>query len=251
VSPVSDEAVEAALRELYVTVEGSSLRREERKKIPELASLLTVLGRLKREPLLVDAAAGRGYVGLMAAKLLGVRRVVTIERDPKRAALVRSLAAAIPGADFDVREGEVGDRSLWPASPDVVVGLHACGPASDAVLEAAVETRAQWLLLVPCCYADAVPFAPRARALADEVGIPRQAGVRRRFVESVIDSQRTLRLEAAGYKVSVLAFVSPTVTPHNLLWRARRVGPSRRADEAREKLARLSVWGSAAWRTVR
>jgi len=237
--PLSHEAVEAALRELYVTAEGSPLRPEERKKVPEVASMLTVLRRLKKDPLLVDAAAGRGYVGLLAAKLLGVRRVVTLERDPERVALVRRLARGIPEADFDVREGGVEDRPLWPASPDVVAALHACGPASDAVLEAAIAQRAKWLLLVPCCYADTVPFAARARALADEVGVPRQSGVRRRFVESVIDSQRTLRLEAAGYEVKVSAFVSPTITPHNLLWRARRIGPTRWSTAAREKLARL------------
>lgn len=236
---VTAAEVEDALRELYVTREGSRLRPEEVKKVPEVAALLSQLAAVKKDPALVDAAAGRGYVGLLAARLLGVRRVTTLERDPARAVLVRALAGRVPGVDFEVRQGGVEDPDIWPADPDVVVALHACGPASDAVLDMAARRRARWLLLVPCCYADAVPFAARARALADELGLPRQAGVRRRFVESVIDAERTLRLEAAGYEVSVAPFVSPSVTPHNLLWKARRVGPGRRARQAREKLARL------------
>jgi hypothetical protein len=49
----------------------------------------------------------------------------------------------------------------------------------------------------------------------------------------VIDAERTWRLEAAGYETEVVEFVAPTVTPHNLLWRARLVGESRRMTTAR------------------
>jgi hypothetical protein len=242
----SEAAVEAALRALYLTKPDSRLRPEEVKKIPEVSAFLGALARVKRDPVLVDAAAGRAYLGLLAARLLGVRRVTILERDPRRVAVARALAARQEGAQIEVRQGDVADRSIWPEAPEVVAALHACGPASDAVLDAAVAARARWLLLVPCCYADAVPFAAPARALADDLGLPRQAGVRRRFVESLIDAERTLRLEAAGYQVTVSAFVSPRVTPHNLLWTARRVGPGRRADEAAERLARLHQSGSQA-----
>ncbi len=95
------------------------------------------------------------------------------------------------------------------------------------------------VLAVPCCYADAIGFAPTARAWADHLGVAAQAPVRRRFVESLIDTERTLRLEAGGYRVSVQAFVPPTVTPHNLVWKAHRAGAGRQADEAQQCWARL------------
>ncbi len=240
---VTAAEVEAALRDLYVPAPGSRLRPEERKKIPEIAALLSELAAVKKRPRLIDAAAGRGYVGLLAARLLGVREVLCLERDPARAALLRALAARVPEAAIAVRQGGVEDPASWPADPDVVVALHACGPATDAVIDMAAARRARWLLLVPCCYADAVPAAGRARALAERLGLPPQAGVRRRFVESVIDAERTLRLEAAGYEVRIIPFVPPSVSPHNLLWRARRVGPSRRSRGARERLERLRTFG--------
>ena len=83
------------------------------------------------------------------------------------------------------------------------------------------------------------PFSPLAEAHAERIGVPRHAEVRRRFVMSLIDAERTLRLEAAGWETTVAALVPPTVTPHNLLWRARRMREPQRMREAAAHLARL------------
>lgn len=237
---LSEANVEEALRALYVTGGDSSLRPEEVKKIPQLAGILPVLARTRPDPLLVDAAAGRAPVGLMAARLLGWSKVVVIEREPGRADAARRAAARVPGIDVDVREGAVADAAVWPQAAEVVVALHACGPAFDDVVDQAIAKNVPWVLAVPCCYANAVAFSDVARAWADDLGVAAQAPVRRRFVESLIDTERTLRLEAAGYRVSVQAFVPPAVTPHNLLWRAHRVGPGRRSAEAKERWERLA-----------
>lgn len=231
--------VEEALRAFYVTQVDSTLRREELKKIPELAGILPVLARTRQDPLLVDAAAGRAPVGLMAARLLGWSRVVVIEREPGRAASARRASARLPELQIEVREGDVGDAEVWPQGTEVVVALHACGPAFDAVVDQAMARNVPWVVAVPCCYSDAVGFADVARAWADHLGVAAQASVRRRFVESLIDTERTLRLESGGYRVSVEAFVPPTVTPHNLVWKAHRAGPGRHATEAAERWARL------------
>jgi len=237
---LTEPNVEEALRALYVTKPDSSLRPEEVKKIPQLAGILPVLARTGRDPLLVDAAAGRAPVGLMAARLLEWSRIVVVERDPSRAASARRAAARVPSIQVEVREGDVADEAVWPAGAEVVVALHACGPAFDEVVDQAMARRVPWVLAVPCCYSDAIGFSAVARAWADHLGVAAQAPVRRRFVESLIDTERTLRLEAGGYRVSVQAFVSPAVTPHNLVWRAQRVGPSRRSAEAEERWERLA-----------
>lgn len=235
-----DEAsIEDALRAFYVTKAGSSLRPEEAKKIPQLAGLLPVLARTGADPLVVDAAAGRAPVGLIAARLLEWSRVVVIEREADRADSARQAAARVPGLEVEVREGDVADEAVWPTGAEVVVALHACGSAFDGIVDRAIAKKVPWILAVPCCYANAVDFSDLARAWADDLGVATQAPVRRRFIESLIDTERTLRLEAAGYRVSVQAFVPPVVTPHNLLWRAHRVGPSRRSTEAKERWERL------------
>jgi hypothetical protein len=63
--------------------------------------------------------------------------------------------------------------------------------------------------------------------------------VGRRVAAGLIDAERTLRLEAAGYDTEVVEFCAPTITPHNLLWRGRRgLDEVRRAEAAgrRERL---------------
>ena len=62
---------------------------------------------------------------------------------------------------------------------------------------------------------------------------------RRRFVQAMVDAERTLMLETAGYETAVVSFVPPTVTPHHLLWRARRVCEPGRMADAERRLLRL------------
>jgi len=120
-----------------------------------------------------------------------------------------------------------------------VAALHACGPAADTIIDPAVSVRARELLLVPCCTSRGVEAAVRAEAQAAPQGIPRHAAVRRRYIQAMVDAERTWRLEAAGYETEVVELVGATVTPHNLLWRARRVGEPTRMEAAGQALARL------------
>lgn len=243
--------VEQWLDRLYIAAEGAGLRDEDRRKAREVAAMLDEVERAagrfsRRSPLvLVDAAAGKSYVGLLAAKLvlepMGVQAtVVTIERDAARAALARAaverLDTPIP---IECRAADVADAGVWPAEPSIVTALHACGPAADAIIDCAVSVRARELLLVPCCTSRSVEAAVGAEAAAARFGIPRHAPVRRRFIQSIVDAERTWRLEAAGYETEVVELVGATVTPHNLLWRARRVGEPTRMAAAREALERL------------
>ncbi len=243
--------VERWLEILYVGVEGATLRAEDRRKAVEVAALLVEIERAlarvarSRPVVLVDAAAGKSYVGLLAARLLleGAGRpasVITIEREGARVAASRAAAGRLGvTVPVECRQAEVGAPEAWPDRPSVVAALHACGPAADAVIERAIASRARHLLLVPCCTGRAVAAARRAEAAAGARGIPPHAPVRNRFVQALVDAERTLRLEAAGYETEVVELVPPTVTPHNLLWRARLVGEPARMARARENLGRL------------
>ncbi len=78
-----------------------------------------------------------------------------------------------------------------------------------------------------------------AEATAQDLLLAKHAPVRRRFLEAMIASERTHVLEAAGYLVDVLEFCPPTVTPHNLLWRCRRIDEPGRMARAQRGLDRL------------
>lgn len=243
--------VEMWLDRLYVSAEGAGLRDEDKRKAVEVAAILAEIERAlcrhsRRTPItLVDAAAGKSYVGLLAAKLIFepsglTASVVTLERDPARAAAsgraAKRLNSSLP---VDCRATDIASASAWPCRPDIVAALHACGPAADAVIDRTIAAEAQVLLLVPCCTSRSVPAAARAEVEAERLGIPRQAPVRRRFVQAWVDAARTLRLEAAGYHTEVVEFVGSRITPHNLLWRSRRVLEPVRMSEAARKLEKF------------
>lgn len=248
--------VEGWLERLYVAAEGAHLRTEDRRKAVEVAAMLDEVrmacGRLgRRRPMtIVDAAAGKAYVGVLAAKLVLERetwsgRVVCLEREPDRVASSRAATVAA-GCDQLVTclQADVASAEAWPDGADLVVALHACGPASDAVIDRTVASRARSLLLVPCCTSRGVAAVALAETAGGVMGIPRHAPVRRRFIQAMVDAERTLRLEAAGWQTEVVEFVAPTVTPHNLLWRSRRVAEAGRMLAATRALARLHASGT-------
>jgi hypothetical protein len=243
------------LQRLYIDAEYATLRDEDRRKAVEVAALLDEVARevgrigKARDLCLVDAASGKSYLGLLAAKLVleptgRTARVVCIERNAafvahtKRATSV--LASAVP---IVCQCAELAQANAWPQSPSIVVGLHACGNASDEIIAQAITASARTVLLVPCCVGVGVARVKDAEALADQAGIPRAAPIRRRYVHALIESDRLLTLEAAGYQTEAVEFVAPTITPYNTLLRARRVGEANRMAKARDDLARL--WRSA------
>lgn len=266
-SEASNMTVASALRGLFITADesGPDLRLEDRQKVAEVTALLGELHDLLRskrrgEPgVLVDAASGKAPVGLLAAQLLLATAprpwtVHAIDQAPDRMAAFAAAAERIASDNVTLRgvEAAVDDPAAWPPSADVVVALHACGAASDAVIERVCALRARWLLLVPCCYgaglgarkpaeraSSLVPAQRLVEPWAERLGLPARGLTGRRFAQSLIDAERTLRLEAAGYLVDVVELVAPTVTPFNLLWRARLSDEPTRKARAVSQLACL------------
>lgn len=250
-SPSLDD-VEAALARAFIAAEGTSLRREDRKKVVEVHALLEEIARLargrRRTMTIVEAAAGKAYVSLLASSLVlaprGVEHVVVaIDRDADRVRAAREAAARLgASARFEAREAAIEDAA-FPEAPSLVVALHACGPASDAVIDATIAAEAKQALIVPCCTARGVRAGEATERVADAHGVPRQGGVRKRLREALVLAERVARLEAHGYATDVVDFVPPHVTPYNVLLRARRVDEPVRRRDAERALARLLSFG--------
>lgn len=123
-----------------------------------------------------------------------------------------------------------------PKHVTAVMSLHACDIATDLALSTALRARAKYIACVPCCH----------KELLDQYRLPglealTKCGVfKARFNDVLTDSMRALRLEAAGYKVSVVEYVSPLDTPKNLLIRAVLTGRNRsRARQEYESVRAL------------
>ena len=141
---IAVDEVRAVVHRLFIACADAALRKEDEKKCQELAALLSRVARIRKGAHLVDAAAGKASVGLVAAELLPIGRLTILERDARRVeacyAAQRQLTRAIP---IDVRHADVADGAAWPEAPDAVVALHACGPAADLVIDQAIRSRAR------------------------------------------------------------------------------------------------------------
>lgn len=238
-APTSDDIV-ATMHRLFIGAGEASLRKEDRQKSRELEGLLARLATLKKGAHLVDAAAGKSSVGLVAAELLPIGKLTVLERDPKRVAACKAAAKELRArVHVDIHLADVGEESVWPPEVDAVVALHACGPAADAILDAAIQSGARQLFVAPCCYGKNVPFVRHATTAITKLGFVADDVLKRRMAASLVDVERKLRLEAAGYEADIEEFVAPTVTPHNLLFVARRTRSEVRMARATQRLAAL------------
>ncbi|MBQ7727083.1 MAG: SAM-dependent methyltransferase [Clostridia bacterium] len=118
--------------------------------------------------------------------------------------------------------------------PDMVLSLHACDTATDAVLEKAVLWNTPVILSTPCCQHEL-----NHKLNCPEMDfIAKYSMLRQKFCEAATDSLRLLRLEAAGYSVAALELIDPEETPKNILLRGIK-DPNFRANSpaALQKLA--------------
>lgn len=99
---------------------------------------------------------------------------------------------------------------------NVVISLHACDTATDMALALGIRVNSDVIIAVPCCHRELLnqysyePFK----------GILKHGVFKARMADILTDGMRALLLEAKGYDVSVVEYISPLETPKNLMIRA-------------------------------
>lgn len=136
---------------------------------------------------------------------------------------------------FDKMNFVCADVSTFVADsrPDIVISLHACDTATDAVLDFAINNRAEVILATPCCHHE-LSEKLDCESLAFIADVPL---LRQKFCSAATDALRLLRLEAAGYKTDATELIDPEDTPKNIMLRGylrRNVSRAAR-DAARAK----------------
>ena len=127
-----------------------------------LGPLAELTALLKRPAHIVDFCASSGHVALPAAAVL---KGVTVEINDLRERpidIARERIAALPPALRARCTARVGSTETHTGPFDIGVALHACGVATDVVLEACLRRRAAFVL-VPCCVGRLAQRANRGR----------------------------------------------------------------------------------------
>jgi hypothetical protein len=217
------------LKALHILTRDGKMNQDSRRKLKQVYHLFQFIEPLLKDVqqergavTLADHGAGKSYLGFILYDLFfkeqkdAVGNGSHIYGIETREELVKSseeLAKRLGfgGMSFlnlSVAESITSDK--LPASIDVVTALHACNTATDDAIHFALEKKAKYIVVVPCCQAEVASALRKnkGKALADPLAeIWRHPLHTREFGSQITNVLRCLQLEAHGYQVSVTELV--------------------------------------------
>lgn len=217
----------ALLREIGILTESGKLKNDMIRKYNQIDHYVELVAPMfdkddSEEIVLLDCACGKSYLSFVMnyylCEVLGRRcRIIGIDINEHVIEESRKMAQRLGYHNMQFLQADLRTYTP-PKRVTAVISLHACDIATDLALGTAIKARAKYIACVPCCH----------KELLDQYTLPslepltRHGVFRARFNDILTDSMRALKLEAEGYKVSVIEYISPLDTPKNLLIRAVR-----------------------------
>lgn len=202
------------------------------RKSQQLENLALAVQNIAKEgDLIVDFCSGSGHLGILLAHLLPKCTVILLEN--KEQSLLRARTRVHDMGLNNVYFFQC-NLDFFIGKFDIGIALHACGIASDLVLDKCLKANAKFVLC-PCCYGslhatDRLVY-PRSRIFsvvsidqylcighaADQTHEEHPLTVRGAKCMAVIDSDRGRLAEEYGYKVTLSRLKPVTCTPKNNL----------------------------------
>ncbi len=217
------------LKALHILTRDGKMNQDSRRKLKQVYHLFQFIEPLLKDVqqergavTLADHGAGKSYLGFILYDLFfkeqkdAVGNGSHIYGIETREELVKSseeLAKRLGfgGMSFlNLSVAESITSSRLPGTIDVVTALHACNTATDDAIHFALEKKAKYIVVVPCCQAEvaSVLRKNKSKALADPLAeIWRHPLHTREFGSQITNVLRCLQLEAHGYQVSVTELV--------------------------------------------
>ena len=230
------------------------MNQDSRRKLKQVYHLYQFIEPLLQEcahnghaPLLADHGAGKSYLGFILYDLffksLGRGTLIGIEWRSELVQRSRALAQQLgfDGMHFlDMAAADATNADL-PERFDIVTALHACDTATDDALAFGLAKQARHMVLVPCCQAEVAAQLRHNKALqlarTPLAELWRHPIHTRELGSQITNVLRCLRLEAAGYQVTVTELVGWEHSLKNELIIARYTGQKKRS--ARERLTAI------------
>ncbi len=224
------------LKEIGIMAENGKVRNDRIRKynqidhfIELLLPIIEQLSKDKKELFIVDCASGKSYLSFVLnyylqevakkkAKFLGIDYadgVIASSKETAKRLGYRNMSFYCG----DLRELLIEADGPIQQAPDLVISLHACDVATDYALAFGMRNNARAIVSVPCCHHELVNQINTDGILSD---ILRFGPLKARLADTLTDGLRCLMLEAAGYEVSCVEWVSPLETPKNLMIRAEK-----------------------------
>jgi SAM-dependent methyltransferase len=194
-----------------------------------LEPMLKDLAKSRNELRIVDCACGKSYLSFVLNYYL--REVMKINCrftgiDIKEGVVAssREIASKLGYRNMTFIKGDIRtllyEEEGGAAQPDLVISLHACDVATDYALAYGIRNKARGIVSVPCCHSELLnqyDYEPFNQIIKHGV-------FKARLADVLTDGLRCMILEAFGYAVSAVEYVSPLDTPKNLLIRSILTG---------------------------
>ncbi|CAN9510323.1 unnamed protein product [Ophioblennius macclurei] len=203
------------------------------RKMQQLNNLVAMVMDLARPGYtVVDFCSGTGHVGIVLAHALPDCQVVLIEN--KEESLVRAQSRCVQLGLSNI--GFIQANLDYFTGPfQIGVALHACGVATDMVMEHCIQAKAAFVIS-PCCYGfiqNAVKFTfPRSKKFketlsnkehmvlcrfADQtaVQLPPERRLNGKQCMGLVDLDRSWAAENHGYSVQVMTMEPESCSPKN------------------------------------
>jgi hypothetical protein len=188
---------------------------------------------------IIDIGSGKGYLTFalydhLTTALGRMCQMTGIEVRGDLVDLCNDLARKLDFSSLGFEAAEAQHTSQKRA--DVVIALHACDTATDDALALGIGAGAEMILAAPCCQHE---IAPQINDTGEGFsGLIKYPLLKQRQADLVTDAARALLLEASGYKVKVIEFVSTEHTSKNILLAATKSANANR-ERAREQYRAL------------
>jgi hypothetical protein len=208
---------------------------------------------------IVDMGCGKGYLTFathyhLHNKLANLH-TVGVEVRPNLVSeinlIARSLGSEFTGLEFVA--GRIADYSantLFTQNRSIdnvnklkmLIALHACDTATDDVLHVGVLSKADIIVVAPCCQKQLRNQIVAHKSMRIGLQAMLEHGVyRERYTEMVTDTLRALCLRLCGYEVKVFEFIDMQHTPKNVMITAIRSERPADVDGLKKQIQDLMV----------
>ncbi len=252
------------LKALHILTRDGRMNQDSRRKLKQVYHLVQFIEPLLHEVIedrgsaqVTDIGAGKAYLGFIlydlffkarddSSRIFGIE--ARCELVDKSALLARELGyARMTFINSAVAEAFAAPQ--LPATMDIVTALHACDTATDDAIRFALDKKARFIVLAPCCQAEVAAVLRKHKGAS--LGEPltevwRHPLHTREFGSHITNVLRCLQLEAHGYQVNVTELVGWEHSMKNELIIARfkdlpRARPAQRLNEILEKLGLMEL----------
>ncbi|MEW8954950.1 SAM-dependent methyltransferase [Clostridium sp.] len=193
---------------------------------------------------ILDCGCGKSYLTfVLNYYLTDIKRrkckFIGLDRSPEVIAASTKMAKNLGYRNMEFMAVDIKDYNP-PSKIHVVISLHACDTATDMAISLGIRLNSDVIIAVPCCHRELLsqynydPFK----------SITKYGILKSRMADVLTDGMRGLMLEAKGYDVSIVEYISPLETPKNLMIRAIRKGDEnpKLMDEYMSLMGSLNVY---------